>query len=270
MEHRPVAFEASAIEAALREFPLGGLRVFQSLASTNDEALAWASQGAADLSLVIADKQTAGRGRAGRKWFTAPGTALAVSAILRSDSATKDPLGRLAGLGAIALADACEAFGLRPAIKWPNDVLLDGRKVAGVLVESQWSGNNPQGAVVGLGLNVLSGSVPPAGTVRFPATSMERALGHAISRVDMLRAVVSALVSWRPRMNTPEFLMAWESRLAFRGQKVLLMRDGQPPLTGDLLGLEGDGSLRLMGLEGQLQVQMGEVQLQPADDRMRR
>ncbi|MFH1183667.1 MAG: biotin--[acetyl-CoA-carboxylase] ligase [Chloroflexota bacterium] len=242
--------------------------MFQSLGSTNNEALAWASEGAADLSLVVADEQTAGRGRSGRKWLTPPGTALALSAILRGDAAANDPSSRLAGLGALAVADACATLGLQPTIKWPNDVLLGGRKVAGVLVEAQWSGDSLQASVIGMGVNVLSRSTPPAGNVRFPATSIEHALGHGLNRTDMLRAVVSALIAWRPKIDTQEFLRAWESRLAFRGQKVTLTHDGQPPLTGDLLGLEDDGSLRMMGREGVLRVQMGEVHVHPADDRM--
>ena len=220
------------------------------------------------MSLVIADEQTAGRGRSGRDWLTPAGTALALSVILRGDSAGSNSPGRLAGLGAIAVADACATFGLQPEIKWPNDVLLGGRKVAGVLVEARWSGDSLEASVIGLGVNVLSGSAPPAGNVRFPATSIEHALGHGLSRIDLLRAVVSALFAWRPNIDTRGFLEAWESRLAFRGQTVTLTHDAQPPLTGDLLGLEDDGSLRLMGRDGLLRVQMGEVHLHPADDRI--
>jgi len=93
VEHRAVDIDGAAIEAALSEFPLGGLRVFRRLGSTNDEALIWAAAGAADMSLVIADEQTAGRGRAGRAWLTPPGTALALRMILRVEAVSEEPSG---------------------------------------------------------------------------------------------------------------------------------------------------------------------------------
>jgi len=266
VEHRPVAFDETSIGAALSGLPLGGLRVFRSLGSTNDEALAWASAGAADLSLVIADEQTAGRGRSGRKWLTPPGTAVALSVILRGGAL--DSSGRLAGLGAMAVADACASLGLQPAIKWPNDVLLGGRKVAGILVEALWNGDHLEAAVIGVGINVRVGSAPTSGTVIFPATSMEEQLGSSLDRVDVLRATVSAMTAWRPRMHTAEFIEAWERLLAFRGNQVTLTCEGQPPLMGRMLGLEDDGSLRLMGNEEVIRVQVGEIHLRPTDDRM--
>lgn len=267
MEHRPVDFDESAIRAALSDLPLGGLRVFQRIASTNDEALSWAATGAPDLSMVIADEQTSGRGRAGRRWLTPPGTALAMSVVLRGDP-PQLPSGRLVGLGAMAVADACAVLGLQATIKWPNDVLLAGRKSAGVLVEAQWSGNRLEASVVGIGINILRGSVPPVGTARYPATCLEEALGTGVRRLEVLRWVVAALISWRSRLGSPGFISAWENRLAFRGDQITLRCDGQPLMTGTLLGMEDDGSLRLMGPRGVQSAPMGEIQLQPSDDRI--
>src|SRR5271169_6463108 len=116
---------ARELQAALRDLPLGGLRFFESIGSTNDEALAWASQDASDLSIVIADEQTSGRGRLGRKWFTPPKSALAFSLILRPAADEIRYPARVTGLGALALTDAVSKFGLRAQIKWPNDVLLN-------------------------------------------------------------------------------------------------------------------------------------------------
>lgn len=268
MEHRAVAFDGAAIEAALSEFPLGGLRVFRRLGSTNDEALIWAAAGAADMSLVIADEQTAGRGRAGRAWLTPPGTALALSMILREEAGSEDPSGRLAGLGAMAVAEACDSLGLQASIKWPNDVLLKDRKVAGVLVEAQWSGGQLEASVIGVGVNVLRGSAPTDATVRYPATSIEESLDRGPSRIEVLRATVSAMTAWRPRVNTQDFVRAWERRLAFRGHEVRLIHDGRAAIAGRLDGLEQDGSLRLLARGEVIRVHMGELQLQPTDDRM--
>src|SRR5512138_3442617 len=120
------------LRKVLSKLPLGDVRYFDSIGSTNNEALAWATSGAKDLSLVIADEQTAGRGRLDRKWFTPKGTALAFSLILRPAAEDQPFLMRIVGLAALAVADALRTRGLAAQIKWPNDVLLEGRKVAGI------------------------------------------------------------------------------------------------------------------------------------------
>jgi len=239
----------------------------QRTGSTNDEALAWASAGAPHLSLVTANEQTAGRGRGGRTWITPPGTALAFSLILRAVGPGPSS-GRLAGLGAMAAADACEVLGLQPEIKWPNDVMLNGRKVAGVLVESRWNGDQLEASVIGVGMNVLAGSAPIDAIVSHPATSLEDILSAKPDRVQVLRLTVEALLKWLPKMQGAAFLQAWENRLAFRGQLVRLARDGMQDIRGTLEGLEHDGSLRLQGRQGVINVRMGDIHLHPAGDRM--
>ena len=268
MEHRPVDLDEIKLKAALSDLPLGGLRVFRTIGSTNDNALAWASEGAADLSLVVADGQTAGRGRSGRTWITPTGSALALSLILRADIASQEIAGRLTGLGAMAVAEACDSLGLSAAIKWPNDVLVGGKKVAGILVEARWSGNQLQAFVIGIGINVLSGSTPPKSTVLFPATCMEAELGHSLNRIDVLHTTVSSLIDWRARINTDDFVRTWERRLAYRGQEVTLTAAGQAPIKGSVVGLELDGSLRLAQGGKTIAVQIGEIHLHPTDDRM--
>jgi len=256
---------AREIQAALRDVPLGGLRFFESIGSTNDEALAWATDGALDLSLVVADEQTAGRGRRGRKWHTPPGTALAFSLILRPSAEERKNLSRITALGALALADALRARGLAAQIKWPNDLLFERRKLAGLLVESVWTGESLDAAVLGMGVNVLSGSVPPNGSLHFPATSLEDALAKPIDRAALLHDILVALLTWRPRLATDSFITSWEERLAFRGEQVQVWSDDETPLIGELLGLEPDGSLRLRGTDGSLHtVQFGEIHLRPA------
>ena len=168
----------------------------------------------------------------------------------------------------MAASSAFATVGLEAAIKWPNDVLLSGRKAAGVLVEAHWSGSQLEAAVVGIGINVLRGSVPPAATIRFPATSLEQALGHSPNRLEVLHAAIQALILWRPKLSSEEFLRAWEGLLAFRGDPITLTREGQSPLTGQLLGLDDDGSLKILGSQGVQSVLMGEISLQPGDDRI--
>ena len=257
-----------AISAALADLPLGGLRFFRSLGSTNDEALNWAAQGAPDLSIVVADEQTAGRGRSGRKWLTPPGSALALSVILRSSEIERTLPSRISGLGALAILQACQGLGLRPQIKWPNDVLLNGRKVAGILVESEWAGNLLHASILGLGINVAAAAVPPEEQLSFPATSLESEQGHPVERLGLLHDILSGLLEWRAQIGTPRFIQSWENALAFRSELVFVGREGEPALRGTLLGLEADGSLRLMSDDMPTIVHVGEIHLRPSNDRI--
>jgi BirA family biotin operon repressor/biotin-[acetyl-CoA-carboxylase] ligase len=252
------------LQKALASIPLGGFRYFQSLGSTNDEGLAWAAQGAPDLSLVAADEQTAGRGRSGRKWFTPAGTALAFSLILRPTAPERLHPARTTGLGALALSDCLRGRGLVAQIKWPNDVLANGKKVAGILVESVWTAEALDSSVLGMGVNVTAASVPPADRLSFPATSLEDELGHAVGRTELLADVLKELINWRSRLGTDGFVRAWEERLAYRGQQVAIVRDDRSSLKGELLGLEPDGSLRVQEAGGKIHnVRFGEVHLRP-------
>ena len=125
-----------SLKKTLSKLNIGDLRYFDSIGSTNDEALAWAAAGAPDLSIVIADEQTQGRGRLDRKWFTPKGSGLAFSLILRPSTALRPHLSRTVGLAALSIAESCSGLGLAPRIKWPNDILLNGKKTAGILIET--------------------------------------------------------------------------------------------------------------------------------------
>jgi BirA family biotin operon repressor/biotin-[acetyl-CoA-carboxylase] ligase len=256
----------SDLQKALSALPLGQLRCFDSLGSTNDEALVWAAQGAPDLSLVVADEQTAGRGRFGRKWYTPAGSALAFSLILRPTAAEAAFHSRAVGLAALAVAESLLTRSLPAQIKWPNDVLVDGRKIAGILLESIWIGAQVDFSIIGVGLNVQRASVPPPALLDFPAVSLEQALGAPPPpRETVLREVLAALLRWRARMGTDEFIRRWEELLAFRGQPVQVSEGGGQPVSGSLIGLESDGSLRLVKPDGSLMtVYYGDVRLRPA------
>jgi BirA family biotin operon repressor/biotin-[acetyl-CoA-carboxylase] ligase len=255
---------AKSIRAALRKLPLGGLRFYQTIDSTSDMALAWAAAGARDLSLVAADGQTRGRGRGGRPWLTPPGSALAFSLVLRPGPVERDIIPLYSALGALAVAQTLEGIGLAPQIKWPNDVLLDRRKVCGILAESVWLGEKVDSLVLGIGVNVGPESVPPAEMLAFPAACLESAAGRALDRPVLLGGILSALLEWRPRLGTDAFLQAWERRLAFRGETVEVWAQGMPARAGQVLGLERDGGLRLLGEGGQpFAVRFGEVRLRP-------
>lgn len=263
----------TSLKKSLARLNFGGLRYFESLGSTNDEALAWAAEGAKDLSIVIANEQTQGRGRLRRAWFTPKGSAIALSVILRPVESLRPHLSRTVGLAALSVTDTCLKHGLAPQIKWPNDVLLNGKKAAGILVETVWAGSDVDSLVIGVGLNVHNASVPPPSELRFPATSLEDELrSEPPTREELVFDILNALMRRRETMNTDEFIKAWSDRLAYRGEQVQVNVESdsgadrvESPILGTLVGLENDGSLRLDDARGDpVIVRFGDVSLRPA------
>jgi len=250
--------------SSLAGLPIGEIRYFDSIGSTNDYAMQWAIDGAGDLSLVLADKQTAGRGQKGRTWFTPPGSALAMSLILRPTGEEITYLPRATALMAVSLVDSLRQRGLDPQIKWPNDVLLHGRKVAGILVESFWTGNKLDASILGMGVNVLKASTPPDDALLFPATSVEEELGKPLAREELLKDILTSLLTWRPQLGSDLFLTIWEQNLAYLGQQVRVWKSRELAISGELVGLNTDGSLNLQDENGKsVTVRFGEVYLRP-------
>lgn len=252
------------LKRSLSRLHLGGIRYFDSIGSTNDEALAWAATETPDLSVVIADEQTAGRGRLDRKWFTPKGMALAFSIVLRPTDEERPHLTRIVGLAALAVAEALQKRGLDAQIKWPNDILIQGSKVCGILIESVWSGEDVDCVVIGIGINVSKESVPPADILHFPATSLENELGQVPDREELLYEILASLIELRSRLGTDEFIAQWESRLAMRGETVQVESEKIPAVEGQINGLESDGSLKIRKEHGEfVTVRFGDVRLRP-------
>lgn len=252
------------LKKSLSKLPLGDVRYFDTIGSTNDEALAWAATESPDLSVVIADEQTAGRGRLARKWFTPKSSALAFSLVLRPTAEERPHLTRMVGLAALAVAEGLRKSGLDARIKWPNDILIHNRKVCGILIESVWSGDDIDCVVIGIGINVLQGSVPMEEMLQFPATSLEAELGHAPDRVEILRDILVSFIELRPQLGTDEFLKQWEDLLALRGTTVQVENAKAPEVTGQISGLDSDGSLKIRNEHGEfVTVRFGDVRLRP-------
>jgi BirA family transcriptional regulator, biotin operon repressor / biotin---[acetyl-CoA-carboxylase] ligase len=250
------------LESFLSNLNLKAIRYFDSVGSTNDEAMSWARSGAKDLSLVIADEQTLGRGRLDRPWFTPPKTALAFSLVLRPTHAEKPLLPRMVGLAALALSDVLQTLDLSPQIKWPNDILLNGRKLAGILIEAIWFEDEVVSLVIGMGVNVSKGAVPTTDILGFPATSIESALGYAPDRKVLLHAILANIIALRPQLGTDEFMSSWEKKLAYYGRQVRVEMGGEKSVSGKVMGLESDGSLKLRDDDGKsISVRFGDVRL---------
>jgi BirA family biotin operon repressor/biotin-[acetyl-CoA-carboxylase] ligase len=175
--------------------------------STNDVARAAAERGAGERLAVFADVQTRGRGQHGRTWITPPGRALLFSTLWRSP-AIGQTLPMRCG---VAVVEALARFGVDARLKWPNDVLIDGAKVAGVLVESGYLGERPEYFVAGIGLNVLQTRDELPATA-YPATSLRLATGRLVDRSELAAALLDALAE--PPADLPE---RWRALLVSGG-----------------------------------------------------
>jgi BirA family biotin operon repressor/biotin-[acetyl-CoA-carboxylase] ligase len=252
------------IRKALSDMPLRGLRFFAQTASTNDAALAWAAEGAPDLSLVYAEEQTHGRGRGIRQWLTPPGVSLAFSLVLRPRAEEESSLQMFSALGALAVCEAVEALELHPEIKWPNDVLLNRQKFCGILADAVWLNEKADHVVLGIGVNVLAGSVPRPEDLNYPATCLEVEAGKTLDRLALLHEILVAFLYWRNLFSGTLFMSAWERHLAFCGELVGVRGKAGEERVGQVEGLERDGSLRLRSPGGTgFVVQYGEVHLRP-------
>lgn len=256
-----------------RELPIEGigepLYFFSTIGSTNDYARELAEQDAPHGTLVIADEQTAGRGRSGKRWATPSGSAVAMSVILRDLPPGMGTLGGLNVLGALAVIRTLEPYRHTVQMKWPNDVLLEGKKVSGVLVEPLWSGSDLEAAVVGIGVNVTEQAVPPPEELDFPATSVEGTLKRAVEREALLVDIVRNLARLLVDHALSELPGLCEPNLAFRGDRVMVEMKGEQA-SAVVLGLGPDGRLAVQLEQGQEHhLRLEEAIVRPIDRRAR-
>ncbi|MEX2145660.1 MAG: biotin--[acetyl-CoA-carboxylase] ligase [Candidatus Rokuibacteriota bacterium] len=205
--------------------------------STQNVAWGLVDEGIADGTVVTAESQHDGRGRRGRHWHDEPGASLAASVVLYPRLAVAS-LGGLSFAAALAVAEALQSqTGLAPRLKWPNDVLVDRRKIAGILLESR--ATPAPVVVVGFGINLTQTAFPPAIADR--ATSVALAGGRATSAESLLDAVVRALGRWRSRLEVEGFeplRRRWCVLADTLGRRVTI--DGAEALAVDL---DADGAL---------------------------
>jgi BirA family transcriptional regulator, biotin operon repressor / biotin---[acetyl-CoA-carboxylase] ligase len=234
------------------------LRRHRRLGSTNDEAKALAENGAAAGTLVWAREQTRGHGRQGRPWVSPPGN-LYASILLRPhvSAGTATQLGFVA---ALAVRDACLEFAPDAAItfKWPNDVLLEGRKLAGILLESQMQGDGRLAwLVLGIGINLATYPV----ATDYPATALS-ACGAEAAPEAMLGALARRFLErhtqWRDGEGFAALRAEWLAHAQGLGQAIRV-RLPRATLAGTFAGLDNDGALLLDTERGGRRVEAGEV-----------
>lgn len=237
---------------------------FESVASTNDLAIRMAEEGAPEGTVVIAGDQTAGRGRHGRSWVSPPGMGLYLSLILRPDKPFSE-LWQVAFVASLAAAEAVSRVsGLQARIKWPNDIMLNARKVSGLLVEARAAGEDclvP--VVVGIGINVNAADFPPE--VMQNATSISREVGGPVSLQDVERELLRALDARYTQYLGEGFssiLSAWKSLDCTVGRHVVV-RSGDRDVEGTAVEVNPEGDLVLEREDGaRTSVTAGEVILE--------
>lgn len=256
--------DLARLAATLPVHGLGFPRVYApAIPSTNTRALELVAQGATPGTIVLTDAQPAGRGRQGRAWVTLPGQQILLSVITYPTCAPH----WLVLAAACAATDALVASGVpapRTGIKWPNDILVDGRKVAGILIETTTAAPGRLAAVIGLGMNV-NGSLTPWPAIAARATTLADALGREFSREALILAYLAALGATLADLATdaaaqPALFARWRARLTTLGRPTTV-HQGDQLVAGIAEDVAADGALILRRPDGtRTTITWGDVQ----------
>ena len=203
--------------------------MYDLVISTNDVAWELADRGSAEGTVVLAEEQTRGRGRLGRSWWSPRGRGIWMSVLLHPPTPEGAvPITTI--VGALATADAIRETTRLPAmIRWPNDIIIDGRKVAGILVESR---HGPRGheVVLGIGLDVSAAEAEMPQDIAGLATSLSEALGERVDRVALARQLLTDLDRWyqvKLDRNIDRINQHWRELSATLGQRIVLEENGR-------------------------------------------
>ncbi|NPV70745.1 MAG: biotin--[acetyl-CoA-carboxylase] ligase [Firmicutes bacterium] len=236
----------AAVKAGLDTKVIGTkVRYLTSAASTNDCAKEMARQGAPEGTVVVAEEQTGGRGRMGRPWASPPGGGLWFSVILRP-ALTPPQAPRLTLVAAVAVARAIRhTTGLEAGIKWPNDIIVGGRKVCGILTEMVAEIDRVEFVVLGIGLNVNLGRKGLPQDLRDCATSLDIELGRRLDRAAVFRSILREFESWYMRYlqdGPVPALSEWRQLSITLGERVRVVGQGES-FEGTATGIDEDGAL---------------------------
>jgi BirA family biotin operon repressor/biotin-[acetyl-CoA-carboxylase] ligase len=243
------------------------LRYLSTITSTNDLALRLADAGAEEGTTLLAETQTAGRGRRGRAWFSPPGSGLYVSVILRPSARDLAPHGtsgltsQITLASGVALAEGVRAStGLPVELKWPNDLIVERRKLAGILAEAAMTGSADPAVVLGMGINVRASAYPPG--LSALASSIEAELGREVDRALVLVETLAALASRYEDLRAGRFdaiLTAWRTH-ARSLPGAAIEWDGLDGVEhGRAIDIAHDGSLLARTEHGIVRLVSGEV-----------
>ena len=226
---------------------------FAELGSTNSYARDLAEAGAAEGTIVTAEEQTRGRGRLERRWESPPLANLYLSIVLRPDLSPRHAP-QITLMAAVALVEAMGCFlAVAPRIKWPNDILADGKKLAGILTEAACSGTRLEYVILGIGINVNYRSNAMPEELRRRATSLAELTGVDVDRESVLVRLIQDLDRCYGELVESGFeklRLRWEERFAMRGRNVSAEVDGRS-VTGRAAGIDAEGALIIVDAAGQ-------------------
>jgi BirA family biotin operon repressor/biotin-[acetyl-CoA-carboxylase] ligase len=238
--------------------------------STNQQAFDAAAAGAPDGTVIIADAQRAGRGRQGRRWESPAGSNLYLSILLRGPFLPPIVTG-LPFLAALAARDAIhETTGLTTQFKWPNDLMINGRKAGGILLEARSAGGRTALVVVGIGINANWPRAVMPEELKTTATSLEQELGRPVDRTGLLAALMNRFDAGYNRLNEQGVAWVmddWSRSCVTLGRRVSV-ESATGPLTGIAEAVEPGGHLRLRHADGSISRLSVEatIRLRTADD----
>jgi BirA family biotin operon repressor/biotin-[acetyl-CoA-carboxylase] ligase len=239
------------------------VRWFPTVTSTMDVAAEAADAGAGEGLVIVAEEQTAGRGRRGRPWSSPAGSGLYVSFVFRppAEALSAPLLAPLTLAAGVAVRRAIiGATGLTPELKWPNDVVVGRRKLAGILAEGVGIGTAAQTVILGVGINVSGASHP--GEIAQRATSLEAELGHAIEREPVLEELliqIPAAYDQLRRGDADDILRSWRQASASAVGSAVEWTAVEGVRRGTTAGIDDDGALLVRTAGGTERVVAGEV-----------
>lgn len=251
--------DRALVERRLRTRYLGrNLLYLDTTSSTQDVARAEVERGGPVGTAVLAEEQTAGRGRLGRAWVSPAGKNIYVTLVMRPPA---PKLRVLSIVSPLAIAEALEGIGLAPRLKWPNDVMVGGRKIAGILIETELSGDAVKYALVGIGLNV-NFDVEATPEIADTATSVRRELGRDASREELLAALLNVFEArYEQALEGDAVYQVWRSRLETLGRRVRATL-GERVEEGVAEDVDAEGNLLVRRDDGRLAVvEAGDVTL---------
>ena len=238
---------------------------YDAVDSTNLVLKNLAREGAEDGTVVVADSQGTGRGRMERAFFSPPGKGIWVSILLRPTFLPQDAP-KCTLMAAVAVARAMEVFGLRAEIKWPNDILHDGRKLVGILTEMSAEMDRVNYVVIGIGINVNIAPEDFPAELRAIATSLMQMKGAPLPRVAFLQELLRVLDDLYASVQREGFasvLAAWREYAVTLGQEVRVIGPAGEEFEGVAADIDAEGALLVDTAEGRRRVLAGDVSIRP-------
>lgn len=260
-ESRPDILNYDRLADALDGRPF---RYYEQVGSTNDLARDWqmANPYIPSGTVVIANSQIGGRGRLAREWITPPNQAIAMSVVLRLNLEPKQ-MQRITMMAGLAVAESIrdvlpDANADDISLKWPNDVMLDSKKLAGILAEAIWYGNELQAVILGIGVNInVDFAETPLADI---ATSLHQYSPTPIYRIDLIPRILDHLDKWESRLQSDILRDTWRAWLNMLDKPVRLKTELRGVVEGIAEDVDADGALLIRTSDGQLErVTAGEI-----------